>query len=75
MSKEDRIRACYLHACLKHVTREHLTNTTLRDRFGLDEKDISIASRIIRDTIDAGMIRAVDPDTSPRYLKYIPFWA
>lgn len=75
MSKEDRMRACYLHACLKYVTREYLTNTTLRDRFGLDEKDISIVSRIIRDTIDAGMIRAVDPDTSPRYLKYIPFWA
>lgn len=75
MSKEDRMRACYLHACLKYVTREYLTNTTLRDRFGLDEKDISIVSRIIRDTIDAGMIRAVDPDTSPRYLKYVPFWA
>lgn len=75
MSKEDKIRACYLHACLKYVTREHLSNTTLRDRFGLKKKDISIASRIIRDTIDAGMIRAVDPDTSPKYLKYIPFWA
>lgn len=75
MSKEDKTRACYLHACLKYVTREYLTNTTLRNRFGLEEKDISIASRIIRDTIDAGMIRALDPDTSPRYLKYIPFWA
>ena len=26
MSKEDRYRACYLHACLKRVNREYMTN-------------------------------------------------
>ena len=75
MSKEDKIRACYLHSCLKYVTRDYLTNTTLRNRFGLDSKEISIVSRIIRDTISEGMIRPLDPDTAPRYLKYVPFWA
>lgn len=75
MSKEDKIRACYLHACLKYVTREYMTNTTLRQRFGLEDKGISSASRIIKDAIDSDMIKALDPDTAPRYLKYIPFWA
>lgn len=27
MSSADRIRACYLHACLRYVTREDMTNT------------------------------------------------
>jgi ATP-dependent DNA helicase RecG len=51
-----------------------MTNTSLRERFGLDEKGISSASRIIRDTINANMIKSVDPTTAPTYLKYVPFW-
>ena len=34
MDKEDRIRACYLHACLRYVQRDFMTNTTLWERFG-----------------------------------------
>jgi len=75
MSKEDKIRACYLHACLKYVTRDYMTNSSLRHRFGLDDKDISSVSRIIKDAIDAKMIKASDPNTAPRYLKYVPYWA
>ena len=75
MKREDKIRACYLHACLKYVTREYMTNSTLRQRFGLEAKDISSVSRIIKDAIDTNVIKAVDPNTAPRYLKYVPFWA
>src|SRR6476661_2917525 len=35
MDKEDRIRAVYLHACLRYVNREHMTNTSVRERFGI----------------------------------------
>ena len=38
MDKTDRIRACYLHACLRYVQRDYMTNTTLRERFRIDEK-------------------------------------
>ncbi|WP_312711100.1 ATP-binding protein [Proteiniclasticum ruminis] len=75
MSKDDKIRACYLHACLKYVMRENMTNSSLRERFGLKDKDISTISRIIKDAIAAKRIKASDPDTAPRYLKYVPFWA
>jgi predicted HTH transcriptional regulator len=40
MEQADRVRAVYLHACLRYVEREFMTNTTLRDRFG-------VASRMI----------------------------
>ncbi len=75
MSKDDKIRACYLHSCLKYVSRDYMTNSSLRHRFGLNDKDISIVSRIIKDTIDTKMIKANDPTTAPRYLKYVPYWA
>ena len=71
----DKVRACYLHACLKYVMRDHMTNTSLRERFGLDEKGMSSASRIIRDALEDGQIKPVDPNTASRYLKYIPHWA
>lgn len=32
-------------------------------------------SRIIRDTLDAKLIKPMDPETAPRYMKYVPFWA
>ncbi|MFT8320735.1 MAG: ATP-binding protein [Bacillus sp. (in: firmicutes)] len=75
MERKEKIHACYLHASLKYVTREHMTNASLRQRFGLADKDNSVASRIIRDAVEAGTIKLLDPDTAPRYMKYIPFWA
>jgi len=75
MEKDDRVRACYLHACLKYVNREIMTNTTLRERFGIDPKNSALASRIIRDTVEQGLIRLSDPASSRKYAKYVPFWA
>ena len=75
MSKEERLHACYLHACLKYVRRDFLTNTSIRERFGIGEKNRSMASRLIRDAIEAGVIVADTPDAPPKHMKYIPFWA
>lgn len=75
MDKQDKIRACYLHACLKIVSGEYMTNQSLRERFGIQEHNYSIASRIISDTKVAGLIRDYDPDNKSRtYAKYVPYW-
>ncbi len=76
MDKEDKIRACYLHACIKYVSGEHMTNQSLRNRFGIEEKNYSIVSRIIAEGIKSGMIKDYDPENkSKKHSKYIPFWA
>ena len=75
MAAEDRIRACYQHACLRYVSNEQMMNASLRDRLGVEQRNYAMVSRIIRDTVDAGLVRPVDPDTSKRYMKYVPFWA
>ena len=75
MDKDDRVRACYLHACLRYVQRDFMTNTTLRERFGIDDRNSATASRIIRETVDAGRIRAYDETASKKFMKYIPWWA
>lgn len=62
-------------ANLAFVTSDAVTNTEIRNAFGLDEKEKVKASRIIRDTLDAKLIKPVDPSTAPRYMKYVPYWA
>lgn len=76
MDKQDKIRACYQHCSLKYVSGEIMTNETLRQRFGIDPKNYSMASRIIAETIDAGFIKYYDMENkSKKYAKYIPSWA
>ena len=74
-TKEDRTRTCYMLACLAFVTSEAITNSDVRMAFGLEGTDKVKASRVIRDTVDAKLIKPVDPNTAPRYMKYVPFWA
>lgn len=75
MDKADRIRACYLHACLKRVTRDYLTNASLRERFGVEERNKATVSRYIREAVEAGMIRPFDEDAARKLMKYVPYWA
>ncbi len=73
--KEDRVRTCYMQACLAYVNYEGINNTNIRNLFGLSLKESYKASRIIKDTIEANLIRPLDESTAPRYMKYIPYWA
>ena len=76
LDKKEKIRACYQHACLKYVSNEKMTNQSLRDRFQIDDHNYSIASMIIRDAIQVGLIKEDDPkNKSRKYASYIPFWA
>ncbi len=76
MGREDRIRACYQHCCLRCVIGEKMTNQSLRERFKLEEERAETASRIIRDCIDAKLVKLDNPESgSKRYARYLPFWS
>ncbi|MBC2022125.1 transcriptional regulator [Listeria booriae] len=75
MTREEKIQATYMHACLKYVEQDAMSNQTLRERFGLIDTKNSVASRIIKEALTEGKIKAIDPNTSTRYMKYIPHWA
>lgn len=73
MDREERIRACYQHACLLYVSGKHMANSTLRLRLGIKESSYPLASRIISDAIDAGLIKL--HSGTRRDACYVPFWA
>ncbi|MGN6543529.1 MAG: ATP-binding protein [Aureliella sp.] len=75
MERADRVRACYLHACLRFVERNPMTNASLRGRFGIEKRNSATASRIIKEAIEDGQIKQFDPAQGKKHAKYLPHWA
>lgn len=76
MDKNDKMRACYFHACLKYVSGELMTNQSLRERLGVEEKNYSMISRIIAEAKEEKLIKDYDPENkASKHAKYSPFWA
>ena len=76
MDRDDKLRACYQHACLQYVSGEKMTNETLRTRFNIEKKNSAIASRILSDAILSELIKEYQPNSeSRRYKSYLPYWA
>lgn len=75
LSQDDKLWSCYLHTCIKQVSGEVTTNSSLRERFGLADSSSASISRLLKATSEAKLIKPIDPDTAPRYMKYVPYWA
>jgi predicted HTH transcriptional regulator len=75
MSRKDKINACYQHCCLRYLKNEKMTNQSLRERFEIEEKNYPMISKIIKETMGAGLIKEDDPENkAKRYSRYIPYW-
>ena len=72
---DDRIWSTYLHSCIKYIEGEAMSNTSLRERFGLKMSSSGMVSRLIKEVQGKNLIKPVDPETAPRYMRYIPIWA
>ncbi len=70
MTTDDKIRACFQHCVLKYVEKSRMTNSSLRERLGIGEKNYPAASAIIKATLQKGLIKE-----SERSKEYVPIWA
>lgn len=76
MSKDDKIRSCYMHCVIKYLCNEKMDNSSLRERFKLEKssRNTNAVARIIAWTKEKRLI-VDDSDTeSRRFKKYIPYW-
>ena len=74
MTPDERMRACYQHAVLRFLSgRERMKNATLCERFGIDPRNASQATAVIKKAQAAGLIKVADPE-HPR-AGYVPIWA
>jgi ATP-dependent DNA helicase RecG len=76
MDREDRMRACYQHCCLKWEMSERMTNQSLRERFQIPQRKTHLVSGVIAAALEA---RWIKPDekvgTSKKLARYVPNWA
>ena len=75
MDKAEKVHATYLHSVLRYLERSPMTNSSLRERFKVDEKNSATVSRIIKDALEETAIKPFDPAQSRRHAKYLPYWA
>lgn len=76
MSVNERIEACYQHSIIKYISGKSLTNSSLRERFKMNEKQRPMISKLIKETLAKGKIKLKDPESkSVKYAEYIPYWA
>jgi len=76
MSRDERIQACYQHAVIKHLSNSSMTNTSLRERFKMHEKQRAMISRLIKEALAAKVIKAKDiKSKSSKHIEYLPYWA
>lgn len=75
MSGVERIEACYQHSALQYLSSQTLTNTTLRERFKLHDKNRNQVTNLISDAVAAGRIKRKDAGSGKKFAEYIPYWA
>lgn len=75
MDQTERIEACYQHAVLQYFSSKTLTNTSLRERFKLHDKQRNQITNLISDAVDAGRIKRKDVGSGNKFAEYLPYWA
>ena len=75
MDRSERIRACYQHACLRWVMKQPTNNASLRARFGLQDDQVAVMSRLLGEAVTEGAISIRDPNVGSKNRTYLPSWA
>lgn len=75
LTTEERQLACYWHACIKYANADAASNASLRERFGLSDSQSAQVSRLIKDCLERGLVRQLDPTASKKNMRYVPGWA
>ena len=76
MNLSERIWTAYLHCVLRYLSSDHMTNASLRKRFGLGSDKSSTTSQVISAAVEHGLIKQdLSYGISKKYARYIPSWA
>lgn len=75
LTKEQRLWACYLHACILWGSSLGATNATLRTRFGVDKKSSSAISRLLKEAVANNLLKMKNEAIGTKAKRYIPYWA
>jgi ATP-dependent DNA helicase RecG len=75
LTKADKIWSCFCHCVVRWLRHDHMSNTTLRERFSLPPDEYQAVSAVISDARKDGKIIAAEQNQGRRNARYIPYWA
>lgn len=65
----------HITSCLRYVSAQKMTNTSVRERFGIDSRNSAKASRLIKEALDEHLIGLRDRRSPVKLREYVPWWA
>jgi hypothetical protein len=51
-----------------------MTNQSFKERMGIEEKNYPMASKIIKEAVNVGLIKEYQFNQSRKFASYIPYW-
>lgn len=75
LAPDERVQAVYQHCCLRFVTNQITNNESIRERFKIEKQNSAQASRLLREALEAGRIKPVNPNVGTKLMRYVPYWA
>jgi ATP-dependent DNA helicase RecG len=75
MTASERVEAAYQHAVLQYLSSKSLTNTSLRERFKLQEKARNQITNVIAEAVAANRLKRKDEGGGNKFAEYWPYWA
>lgn len=75
LTPQERVEACYQHSIIQYYSVGGMTNTSLRERFKMSERQRPQVSLVIKEALAQNKIKPRDPNkVSTKFAEYIPFW-
>ncbi len=75
LTLQERVEACYQHSIIQYFSNGGMTNTSLRERFKMSERQRPQISLVIKEALAQNKIKPKDPNNiSTKFAEYIPFW-
>jgi predicted HTH transcriptional regulator len=75
LTPAERVEACYQHSIIRYYSSGGMTNTSLRERFKMHDKQRPQISLVIKEALAQGKIKPKDPNNaSTKFVEYIPIW-
>lgn len=76
LTTHDKLEAIYYHAAIRWTNdRVAIRNLSVRERFRLDQAEVSSVSRLLRRAVELGLIKTFDEAKTGRHVSYVPYWA
>ncbi|PII82305.1 hypothetical protein BMH32_08315 [Leucobacter sp. OLJS4] len=73
-TKDEALNALFFHALVQNAKKKRVTNASVKERFGLPDKDGGKTSKLLGSAVAAGLIKIYDEDAGFKSRSYVPYF-